>query len=288
MKLIKRIVLVVIVLIIVALIGLYVSLNSVVRATVAREGTASLNVPTTLNSATLEPFAGKVSLGDLEVGPIPNFSAPHIFSVNGLSVAVTYGQLFGNPIHINKIVIDNPQLVVEQSNLKLNIQALMDQPSQTPTSSSTSSSQPLKLIIDELDVNNAQVSFLPGLPGVLNPMNVAVPSVVLKNIGNADNSQNGAAIKDVVMQTITAVAGKAGSSGGLPPDLTKALSGGLGQVAQQLGQSFNSQFQDATGSLTQNLSKNLGGVGNVLGNSGKQLPDLNNLLNNNNDKKSGQ
>jgi uncharacterized protein involved in outer membrane biogenesis len=291
MKLIKRLILAVLVLIIVALIGLYVSLNSVIKNVVQRQATASLDVPTTLDSAHFAPFAGELSLSGLDVGSPQGFSAPHMFTLNGLTVAVTYGQLFGNPIHINKIEIDNPELVVEQSGLKLNIQALMGQTSQAPTTGSGAPAQPIKLIIDELDLNNSKVTFLPGLPGVTNQMSTDVPSVTLKNIGNADSGQNGAAIKDVIMQAATALAGKAGAGSGLPPELSKALSTNLADVAQQLGGSFNTQFQNAAGSLTQNLSKNLSGAANnAIGNVGKNLPSsVNNLLGGNqNNTKPGQ
>jgi len=61
-----------------------------------------------------------------------HYSAPKLFTLNGASVAVSYGQISGSPIHIKQIVIDGPKLVVEQNNGKLNIQALMDQLPKSP------------------------------------------------------------------------------------------------------------------------------------------------------------
>ncbi|MGA3067821.1 MAG: hypothetical protein ABSF29_13340 [Tepidisphaeraceae bacterium] len=271
-KWIGRAVLAVVVLIVLAVVIVFLALNSIVRSAIQTQATASLNVPTTLDSADVSPFGGTVQLTGLNVGSPPNYTAPHLLTLGGLKIAVTYSQMTGNPIRINKIEIDNPQLVVEQANGKLNLQALMDQSpsssSSTPAPSS-SSSQPMKLIIDELDVNNAQVSLLAGLPGLSNPMNVTVPSLTLKNIGNSDNAQNGAAIKDVVMQVATALAGKAGQSAGL----SKLLNSQLAQLAPQLGQSFSSQFQDAVGSAG-------GGLGNTLKGAGQGISQgLSGLLN---------
>jgi len=278
MKWIKRIVLAVVLVVVIAIAVAYFSFNSIVCKVVQRQGTASLHVPTTLESVALSLLGGKLSLHGLNVGSPPNFSAPQMFSVGTASVQVHYGDLTGNPIRISKIVIDAPKLVVEQLNLKLNIQALMDQKSKAAEAPAAGAApekpaEPMKLIIDELDVNNAQVSFMPGLPGLSSEMTVPVPSLVLKNIGNADNSQNGAAFGDVVMQTVTALAGQAGQAGNLPAQLKGMLSTNLQQVAKDLGSSFAGQFQSVTGSLGQ-------GLGNVGNNTGKQLQQQFNDLTN--------
>jgi hypothetical protein len=240
MKLIKRIVLGAVLLIVIAVIGLYFSLNAIIRSSIQKQATQSLNVTTTLASVALHPMGGTLQLNDLEIGSPPNFSAPHLFTVDGASAAVHYGQLMGNPIHISKIVIDHPKLVVEQSNLKLNIKALMDQmsggaPAPAGAPAPTPSGAPTTLIIDELDLNNATVDFLPGLPGVANTLTVEVPSLSLTNIGNASGSQNGAAIKDVVVTVITALASKAAATGKVPFDLNTAMTQGMDQL-QKLGQ----------------------------------------------------
>jgi uncharacterized protein involved in outer membrane biogenesis len=234
MKWIKRIIFFAVGLVVIALIALYFSLNSIIRSNVQQQSAQSLNVPTTLASATLQLFGGSLRLNDLEIGSPPSFSAPHLFTVDGASVAVHYGELLGNPVHIGKIVIDHPTLVIEQSNLKLNIKALMDQMPAAPPASGPAK-PPIALIIDELDVNDATVNFLPGLPGVPNTLSVQVPSLSLKNIGNSSGAQNGAAIKEVVVQVITALASKAAASGKVPFDLNAAMNQGMEQL-QKIGQ----------------------------------------------------
>ena len=270
----------VVALVIVALLIVYFSLNSIVRSEVETQSTASLNVPTTLATADLAVFGGSVSLSDLEIGSPPSFSAPHTFTLGGIAVSVHYGELTAAPIHIARISIQNPVLFIEQNNLKLNLQALMDQISQTPKTSAGSPKPPIKLIIDELDLDNAQVIFLPGLPGLAAQIPVTIPSLTLKNIGNAAGNGNGAAIKEVVMQTATALAGKAGDSAQLPPELKLLLSNGLGSISGQLGGEFNKQFHDLAGSIANvvpaDLTKSLGdkGVKDIGGQVGQQIQGL--------------
>jgi uncharacterized protein involved in outer membrane biogenesis len=258
MKWIKRISLAVVGLVVVALIVVFLALNSIIRGVVQEQATASLNVPTTLNSVALSLFGGSLSLSDLEIGSPSSFSAPHTMTLGGCGVTVHFGQLTGTPIHVSHITLDGLVLYVEQSNLKLNLQALMDQMPQTPKSSNGQPSQPIKLIIDQLDVSNAQVNFLPGLPGMNTTIQVPIPTLTLTNIGNADGNGNGAAIKDVVMQVLTALAAKAGDTAQLPPELKKFLSDDLGGIAKQLGGEFNKQFQGVAG-----------GLGNVVNGAGK-------------------
>src|SRR5208337_2032915 len=159
MKWIRRILLAAVLLILIAIVLVYVSLNSIVRAEVERQASASLGVSTTLGSARLALLGGSVNLNDLQISSPPKFSSPQIFTLGGVGVTVQYGQLTGSPIHIQKILIDNPVLVVEQADAKLNLKALMDQMPQSPKTSSGQTTQPMKLVIDELDLNNADVTF---------------------------------------------------------------------------------------------------------------------------------
>ncbi len=99
----------------------------------------------------------------------------------------------------------------------------------------SSSQRPIKLIIDELRIQEAQVVIHPGLPGVREEIAVPVPSISLKSIGSGGGSQNGAAIKDVAMQVIAALAGSAAESGSLPAQLKAILHVNVGEVAGKLG-----------------------------------------------------
>ncbi len=266
MKWIKRIVVVGVLLIVVAVAAVYLSINVIVRSVVQRQATASLGVPTTLGSARLSLAGGNVQLNDLLVGSPAKFTAPDTFTLGGIAVTVNYGQLTGTPIHIQQITIDHPALFIEQVGGALNLKALMDQMPQTPQTSGGQPTQPIKLVIDELDLNGAQVTFMPGIPGLAETMQVSVPSMTLKNIGNSDGSQNGAAIKEVVLQVATALAAKGADGAKLPPEVKMLLSGQLNGLSQQLGAEFNKQFQGLAGSLGKQVQ---GKVGNLINAGGK-------------------
>jgi uncharacterized protein involved in outer membrane biogenesis len=256
MKWIKRLVILAVLLIFGAGGIVYAYLNSIICSAIQRQASASLGVQTTLDSVHLAIFSGKLDLDNLKVGSPPNFSAPDIFTLGSIGVGVHYGQLTSTPIHVQEIQIDKPVLVVEQSNAALNLDALMKQMPQTPKSSSGSDTQPVKLVIDQLDLSNAMVTFMPGIPGLKDKIDVAIPSLTLKNIGNADPNQNGVAIKDVVMQTVTAMAAKAVNDAKLPQPVKLLLSGEIASLSGQ-GGGLTQQIQNIAGSETKQLSPKL-------------------------------
>jgi len=272
MKWIKRIIFLGIVLILAAAGVVYVSINSLLRSAIERQATASLGVPTTLGSAHLAILAGTVGLSDLKVSSPPNFSSPDIFTLGDASVTVRYGQLTDMPIHVHQIVIDQPGLVVEQSNIQLNLESLLHQMPQTPKTSSGTETQPVKLVIDELDLNNAQVTFMPGIPGLTDTIPVSIPSISLKNVGNSNGDQSGATIKDVVMQAATAMAMKALDTSKLPEPVKVILSQELSGLSGQLGSGFTGQIQDLAGSLSKQVAPKLQNTVDQLLNGVKKSP----------------
>ncbi len=227
MKPLRRTVLVLFSLLVVAAVIAYFSLDRILKTTVEKQTSASLKLNTTLDSARLSLFGGKVNLNRLRIASPQGFSAPHMLELGDVDLAVRYGQLRKDPIHVQSLTLNQPRLVIEQSNGVVNFKKALDR---MPASDS-SAEKPVKLIIDELKMQDAQVVIHPGLPGVRQEITVPVPSIALKNVGSGGGSHNGAAIKDVAMVVIAALAGSAAESGSLPTELKAILQLNVGQVA---------------------------------------------------------
>jgi hypothetical protein len=230
----------------------YLGLDRILKTTVEKEASASLKLSTTLNRAHLSLLGGKLNLNRLRIASPPGFSAPHMLEVEEIDLAVRYGQLRKDPIQVQSLTVNRPRLVIEQSNGAVNFKKAMDR---MPASGS-SSGKPIKLVIDELKVQDAQVVIHPGMPGMRQEITVSVPSISLKNVGRGRGSQNGAAIKDVAMAVIAALAGNAASSGSLPAELKAVLHLNVGQVAGKLGAEARKQVAAAIpGELGKSVSK---------------------------------
>jgi hypothetical protein len=251
MKILGRIVVVLVSLLVVAGVIVYFTVDGIVKRAIEKNGTTSLKLTTTLNSAHLSLLGGKVKLNKLGIASPPGFSAPRMLEMHDINLGVSYGELRKDPIHVQSLVLNQPALVIEQSGGGLNFKKAMDR---LPPSKS-SSNEPVKLIIDDLQIKDAKVFIHPGLPGVSQEIAVSVPSIVLKNIGSGRGSENGAAIKDVAMMVISALAAKAAESGSLPIQLKAILQLNAGQVAGKLGAEAQKQIATALpGELGKKLS----------------------------------
>lgn len=253
MKIFRRIILAVLLLIVIALVVLYFNVNRIVKREVQSQATTSLNLQTTLNSARLSLFGGKLNLNDLQIASPPGFSAPHMLELSDANLAVKYGQLRQDPVHVESITLSKPKLVIEQSNGTLNFKKAMDL---MPPGDSSAEKSSTKLIIDELKVQDAQVVIHPNLPGIAQEITVPVPSITMKDVGTGEGAKNGAAIKDVVMQVVTALAGSASESSGLPEQLKALMKLNVGQVMANLSAEAQKRIAAAIpGEFGQKLSE---------------------------------
>jgi len=258
MKIFRRVLLAVVVLVIVAVAIVFFKLDGILRSTIESASTSSLNLPTTLKSASLAIFGGKLNLTELDIASPKGFTADHMLELGGLGVHVSYGQLTKEPIRIQQITITKPKFVLEQVDGKMNFKVVMDTiPKSDPNR------KLIKVIIDELTVTDALVDIrLGNIAGMadMKPIQVTVPSMTLKNIGNSDDAKNGAAISDVVMQVATALAGKARESANLPAQFKGLLTSNLNDVAGKLGGQFSKQLDGMTQGLQGQLEKVVPGV----------------------------
>lgn len=247
MKRVRRLLIGLVSVLILAALLVYFNLNRIVRRTIETQATASLDLPTTLDGATLSLFGGHLALNNLQIASPQGYQAPHMLALNQGSVQVSYSQLRQDPIHIPAITLDQPRLVIEQANGKFNLQVLADLASKQPPDS-----QPIRLIIDQLTITNATVILRPGLPGLDSELTVPVPSVELKNIGRGEGAENGAALKDVALQVATALAAQSGQAD-LPAQLRAALKTNLQNITERLTADARRQLDQFTNQLDQIL-----------------------------------
>jgi uncharacterized protein involved in outer membrane biogenesis len=242
-KLIKWTLIIVPIVIILVVVVVLLRLDSIVKSTVESQATASTKLDTKLSGAHLSLLGGKVALSGLQIGSPQGFSSPEMFQMQDLKVAVNYSQLRQQPIRISEIVVEGPHLTLEQKGTSVNVKAAMDQmPKSEPST--------MRLIIDTLQINSTKVTIKTELPFAgAKAFDLTLPSMTLKDIGNADGAQNGAAIKDVLQQVLAAVMEKTQQSQGIPADLNQWLNANAQGIQDQARSEVNKRLQDASGTL---------------------------------------
>jgi len=230
MRALSRGVLIIAGLVVVALVAVWLNLAHIVKTEVEKEGSKSLRLETTLDTASIALFGGKLDLHGFAIGSPHGFNAKKMLEAGNIGVAVSFGALRHRPIHVGSLTIEKPKLVIEQSGGALNFRKAMELlPASDPNK------PPMKLVIDQLDVTDAEVVIRPGLPGVQEEILVPVPALSMKDVGRGTGAHNGAAIKDVAMQVMTALAEKAAQSDKLPVQLRALLHLNAAEVAAKLG-----------------------------------------------------
>jgi uncharacterized protein involved in outer membrane biogenesis len=285
-RVIKWGLLVLLLLIVVGAVVLYVNLNSIIKRTVETQGTASLGVPTHLGAASINLFGGDVSLSNFALGSPEGYGADRMMSLGGLDVNVKPTELMDKPIRIASIEVTDPKLVLEQKGLAFNIKQFIDQLPPTDPNSET-----VQMVIGSLRVAGTQVVLRPdvqalkGLPGgvgeqldLKSEYTITIPDIELTDVGTAEGSQNGAAIKEVVTLLVNEMAAKAAQSEDLPPEVRQVLSGDLSQIADavkaKVGAEVSKRVEDVKADVQQKVTEELGAAaGEVLKDPSKLKED---------------
>jgi len=217
---------------------IYVYLDPIVKRTVEKQATAQLNLKTELDRAHVSLFGGQVDLNQLRIASPQGFQAPQMFTLGQADVRAKVSELRNDPVRVSNITLNQPRLVVENNGGTFNFKKAMDLMPKTEQNPADKSA-PLKVVIGDLTVKDPTVVVRPGqlnVPGLTLPeeITISIPTVTLKNIGTGEGSENGAAIKDVVMQVITVMASQAANSGKLPKELQGLMNLNVQQMAAGL------------------------------------------------------
>lgn len=269
-RIIKWIVIVVLLVLVVGGLVVYLKLDEIVRSTVEKQSSASLNVPTQLQGASVSLFGGEVGLKDFKVGSPQGFVGD-MLRLGGLDVGVKVSELRQDPLRISQITIKDPKLVIEMKGTDFNIKKFVDQlPTGEPKPADQS--QPLKLIINDLKVQGAQVIFkpdlaalssLPGigqnLGGLKSEYTLSIPPLEMQNVGTGEGNQNGAQIKEVVTMLITQLAAKATESEQLPPELRQILKLNVNDLTNMAKAKIGEEVNKQLGKISEDLQKKLPG-----------------------------
>lgn len=235
----------------------FFGLNRIVRTQVEKGVTQSLKVQTTLASANVSPFSGTVELSDLDIASPAGFTAPKIFRLGNVSLNVKYSELTGDPVRVTSIRLAKPKLVLEYNNGSLNVKTLMDnlKDPTKPSPEPDPNAKPLKLTIDELIVDGAEVEIRPGIPGLDKPITLTVPTLTMNDIGTADGNKNGEEIGRVALDVMGAVAKSAASSDRLPPEVRALLNLNVDQMVADLSGKAREQIDQVKQQVQETIDK---------------------------------
>lgn len=290
LRAVKWIALAMLLLIVVGGVVLYMSINGIVKSQVEKQSAASLNVPTDLGSANVSLLGGNVTLNDFRISQPQGYQAPHLITLGGIDVGAKLSELRQDPLRVQTITIRQPKMVIEMKGRDFNIKQFIDQlPPGDPKPADNS--EPMKLIINDLKVQGAQVIFRPdvqalsAVPGIGQSLGglkqeyvLSIPDLRMQQIGTGEGNQNGAAIKDIVTLLVQQLASKATQSEQLPPELRQLLNLNVDQITDlakaKIGGEVNKRLEQAKTEIQTKIGGQAGeAIGGVLSNPQEAAKD---------------
>jgi hypothetical protein len=208
---------------------LYANMDSVVRSTIEKYGTAATKTTVRLDYVKITLASGEAALAGLSVGSPSGFAADKSLVLGTIAVKLDAGSLAGNgPIVIQDISIEKPQITYEvNNNGESNLQTIARNAEAYAASfggggkdkaNSAGAKQPgRKIIIDSLTVRDGHVAISQALLQG-RQLSAPLPVIHLTNIGK---NEGGATPAEVAQKLLTAIANSASQVAGA--DLAKEL-----------------------------------------------------------------
>lgn len=202
---IKKIIISVLIGVPVVLIGIVVyftlNLNSIVKEGVETIGPKITKSEVRLGSSNISVFDGKGKLANIFIGNPKGFTAPGVFELDSIDVAIDMESITKDTIIIKNIFIDGPKITLELGKNTTNINQLMknvksfSSPSKKSESAGTktdvSRGPQKKIIIREFTISHGQINVM--MPLIEKNITTPLPKLVLKDIGK---DQNGVTVGD--------------------------------------------------------------------------------------------
>lgn len=255
-KILVRIVIGVAALFVVALVVVFLSLNTIVKKGVETVGPMITKVDVKLGSAQISPFSGSGRLTKLLVGNPQGFKSPSAMQFGDIKVGVQIGSLTSDVIVVNEVNVQSAEITLEGGLKGNNLSKLLDninsssaeagnqpKPKNAPPEPGASKSSK-KFIVKDLVIQGTKVHAALDLPAVgTRTLTLALPTLHLQNIGEAEHGVTAEQLAQAIMKPLfasimDAAVQQIGSLGGDLKDIGKGGTDGIGKAAKSITDLF--------------------------------------------------
>lgn len=210
-----------------------------------------------LGDLSLNPYTGRLSVGDLRVGNPAGYSEPTALSLGSLVVVLDGASLVGDCLHVREITLKDcfvsylyggENSIDNLTQLKMNVAGGEDEPEAAEPATETEETVPakaeekeLKVVVDRLSVSGVRVK--------LQVLTIPVPPITLTDLGKKSNGLTLAELTTQVWEAILKGATKAGDGAAALGGLINTAAGQLGTALQEAGGTTGNSLKSASDSL---------------------------------------
>ncbi len=236
------------------------SLDSIVAAAIEKYGSQATQTPVSVSAVNIDLKSGQGSISELSVGNPAGFSAPHVFTLGGISTKIDLNSITQDPIVIEEVRIQSPRVVYEINQAgKSNIATLQDTLGQSSGSgesaAETDSGGGPGLVIRKLIIDRGQIDAkVAALPD--KDLSAELPRIEMNNIGQDQGGATAGQVAATVTSALLARVGPAVANLGLDQYLGKSLD----QVKEQLGSGLKEGGAESLGGAAEEGKEKLKGL----------------------------
>ncbi len=236
-----------------AMLVIFIKLNSFVKWGVEFGGTKTLGVRTQLEKADVSLLHEDITLTGLDVANPEGFTSPSFVKVGSMHLSASALALIHKEVHVRDITIKNPEFTMELAGGKTNIAAVMDnlKKGKAPAEEKKpkGEKQPtteMKMKIDHLLLSGVKVHIV----GLGQDRTVELPSVEMSDI--ADANGNAVPVSKVVTLVLKRISGEA------------SVMEGLGKAGKALEKEFKG-IEGGGSSVLEGVKGQAGKLTNIFG-----------------------
>lgn len=183
----------------------YLHLNSLVKKAVETYGPPLTGTEVRLSSANLSPFSGSGALNGLLIGNPRGFNGSFALKVGSISVQVDKATLTKDPIVINSVTVNSPEVMLVGTLSGTNLQKLLSNiraagsPSKRQEPKPVSSGASRKFLIREVVISGTRLHLAVSALGRNVEQSIPLPEIRRRNLGSGGR---GVSASDAATQII--------------------------------------------------------------------------------------
>ena len=240
MKRLKRTILLFGITLVVAVSVVIIKIDSIVHAAVTDGGSYALMVPVDLEQTHVSLMGGGASLQGFNISNPPKFSSNHAIKFDELFVQLKMTSLLSEVVEVDEIIIQSPQITIEESNGEINLKVLMDNVKKRIAQSNlgnqneeAENKQPTtrRYSIGRIEISNAKVSLASSLIKEVSS-DFEINSLVIEDL---NSEMTMAEVLQQILESIIAESGTAaGDVGKIMKKLLKDVGGEISDKAKNI------------------------------------------------------
>jgi hypothetical protein len=176
-------------------------LDGMIKQQIEQAGTASFGTPVTVGSLETDLKNGSLTISGITVANPPGYKNANAFTLTGIEAAVDYETL-----EIKRVVIDQPEIVVEEKNGESNFAELLAHMEKQPAepAPATGDEPPPVIVIHHFRMNKSRAAF--ESESLDHYSDIRIDEVELKNVRGTPAEVANVIATEVVEEVVSAAA----------------------------------------------------------------------------------